>query len=190
MVEALTEAAAVGQAAGSPVRTPLCPQRAAEGAGGSLRTTTVLRSGARPVSSWMCMETVTLKLDQRQIQKLRARAAAAGRSQAAIVRELIDEHLSGEQRSPARPGRGPLRLSDRRARHLHADAEGLWPRLECWWTPVRWWCTETGATVITPGRWTAGRRRDRPAVWTCKAVVSEVASCCSRMAPISTRCSN
>jgi plasmid stability protein len=45
------------------------------------------------------METVTLKLDKRQVQKLRARAAAAGRSQAAIVRDLIDEHLSGQQPS-------------------------------------------------------------------------------------------
>lgn len=45
------------------------------------------------------METVTLKLDMRQVQKLRARAAASGRSQAAIVRELIDEHLSGRQPS-------------------------------------------------------------------------------------------
>ncbi len=45
------------------------------------------------------METVTLKLDRRQIQKLRARAAAAGRSQAAIVRDLIDRHLSGGQPS-------------------------------------------------------------------------------------------
>lgn len=45
------------------------------------------------------METVTLKLDKRQVQKLRARAAAGGRSQAAIVRDLIDEHLSGQQPS-------------------------------------------------------------------------------------------
>jgi plasmid stability protein len=45
------------------------------------------------------MDTVTLKLDRRQIQKLRARAAAAGRSQAAIVRDLIDAHLSGREPS-------------------------------------------------------------------------------------------
>lgn len=45
------------------------------------------------------METVTLKLDKRQVQKLRARAAAAGRSQAAIVRDLIDDHLGGRQPS-------------------------------------------------------------------------------------------
>jgi hypothetical protein len=45
------------------------------------------------------MDTVTLKLDRRQIRKLRARAEAAGRSQAAIVRELIDEHLGGLQAS-------------------------------------------------------------------------------------------
>ena len=45
------------------------------------------------------METVTLKLDKRHIQKLQARARQAGRSQAAIVRELIDEHLSGREPS-------------------------------------------------------------------------------------------
>lgn len=45
------------------------------------------------------METVTLKLDKRQIQRLRARARAAGRSQAAIVRDLIDRHLAGRQPS-------------------------------------------------------------------------------------------
>jgi hypothetical protein len=45
------------------------------------------------------METVTLKLDKRQVQRLRARAQAAGRSQAAIVRDLIDRHLTGRQPS-------------------------------------------------------------------------------------------
>ena len=40
------------------------------------------------------VETVTLKLESRQIQKLKARARASGRSQAAIVRELIDRHLA------------------------------------------------------------------------------------------------
>lgn len=40
-----------------------------------------------------CMETVTLKLDRRQVQKLRERSRATGRSQAAVVRELIDRHL-------------------------------------------------------------------------------------------------
>jgi hypothetical protein len=39
------------------------------------------------------METVTLKLERRQIQKLQDRARASGRSQAAVVRELIDRHL-------------------------------------------------------------------------------------------------
>jgi plasmid stability protein len=45
------------------------------------------------------VETVTLKLDRRQIQKLKARAAATRRSQAAVVRELIDRHLEPGQRS-------------------------------------------------------------------------------------------
>ena len=40
------------------------------------------------------METVTLKMDRRQIELLRKRAKALRRSQAAIVRDLIDEHLT------------------------------------------------------------------------------------------------
>ncbi len=40
------------------------------------------------------METVTLKMERRHIALLRERAKALGRSKAAIVRELIDEHLS------------------------------------------------------------------------------------------------
>jgi plasmid stability protein len=47
---------------------------------------------------WL-METVTLKLDKQQIQKLRGRAQSAGRSQAAIIRDLIDQHLSGSEPS-------------------------------------------------------------------------------------------
>jgi hypothetical protein len=45
------------------------------------------------------METVTLKLDRRQVQLLRTHAETRGCSQAAVVRELIDEHLG----CPTRP---------------------------------------------------------------------------------------
>ena len=45
------------------------------------------------------METVTLKLDRRHIQRLKDQAAASGRSQAAVVRDLIDRHLNGRKRS-------------------------------------------------------------------------------------------
>ncbi|MEQ1909944.1 MAG: hypothetical protein ABMA15_14035 [Vicinamibacterales bacterium] len=45
------------------------------------------------------METVTLKLDRRHIQRLKDHAAASGRSQAAVVRDLIDRHLGGRTRS-------------------------------------------------------------------------------------------
>jgi hypothetical protein len=45
------------------------------------------------------VETVTLKLDRRHVQKLRARSRATGRSQAAVVRDLIDRHLGAEQPS-------------------------------------------------------------------------------------------
>lgn len=39
------------------------------------------------------METVTLKLERRHVEKLRDRSKATGRSRAAVVRELIDQHL-------------------------------------------------------------------------------------------------
>ena len=39
------------------------------------------------------METVTLKLDRRHIQRLKAHARATRRSQAAVIRDLIDRHL-------------------------------------------------------------------------------------------------
>lgn len=42
------------------------------------------------------METVTLKLDRRHIQRLRRHAQRTGRSQAAVVRDLIDRHLGGD----------------------------------------------------------------------------------------------
>ena len=44
------------------------------------------------------METVTLKLDRRHVELLKERAEASGRSQAAVVRDLIDRHLSGSRR--------------------------------------------------------------------------------------------
>lgn len=45
------------------------------------------------------METVTLKLDRRHIQRLKDQAEATGRSQAAVVRDLIDRHLGGKKLS-------------------------------------------------------------------------------------------
>jgi len=45
------------------------------------------------------METVTLKLDRRHIQRLKDQAEASGRSQAAVVRDLIDRHLGRRKRS-------------------------------------------------------------------------------------------
>ena len=44
------------------------------------------------------METVALKMDRKQITLLRERAKALGRSQAAIVRDLIDEHLGSKEK--------------------------------------------------------------------------------------------
>jgi len=45
------------------------------------------------------MEAITFKLDPRHIQQLKARAKATGRSQAAVVRDLIDRHLDEKQPS-------------------------------------------------------------------------------------------
>ncbi len=44
------------------------------------------------------METVTIKLDRRHIEILRDHAAASGRSQAAVIRDLIERYLSGKRR--------------------------------------------------------------------------------------------
>jgi len=45
------------------------------------------------------METVTMKMEAKQIALLRERAKALGRSQGAVVRDLIDEHLGKKKRS-------------------------------------------------------------------------------------------
>ena len=45
------------------------------------------------------METVTLKLDRRHIQMLKDQAQASGRSQAAVVRDLIERYLAGKKRA-------------------------------------------------------------------------------------------
>jgi predicted DNA-binding protein len=44
------------------------------------------------------MQTVSLKMDRRHIALLREQARTLGRSQAAIVRELIEEHLAPKKR--------------------------------------------------------------------------------------------
>jgi bacterioferritin (cytochrome b1) len=44
------------------------------------------------------METVTLKMERKQIALLKEQAKALGRSQAAVVRDLIDRHLAGKKR--------------------------------------------------------------------------------------------
>ena len=44
------------------------------------------------------METVTLKMDRKHIALLKGQAKALGRSQAAIVRDLIDQHLAKKKR--------------------------------------------------------------------------------------------
>ena len=44
------------------------------------------------------METVTLKMDRKHIALLNERAKTLGRSRAAIVRDLIDEHLAKKER--------------------------------------------------------------------------------------------
>lgn len=44
------------------------------------------------------METVTLKMDRKHVALLKERAKTLGRSQAAIVRDLIEEHLAKKKR--------------------------------------------------------------------------------------------
>jgi hypothetical protein len=44
------------------------------------------------------METVTLKMERRHIALLKERAKTLGRSRAAVVRDLIDEHLANKKR--------------------------------------------------------------------------------------------
>ncbi len=44
------------------------------------------------------METVTLKMDRRHVAFLNERAKKLGRSRAAVVRDLIDEHLMPKKR--------------------------------------------------------------------------------------------
>lgn len=51
----------------------------------------------QPRITLVAMETISLKLHPRQIEMLRAKAKATGRSQGALVRELIDRHLGGPQ---------------------------------------------------------------------------------------------
>ena len=44
------------------------------------------------------METVTFKMDRQHIQRLKDHAKASGRSQGAVVRDLIDRHLGPRKR--------------------------------------------------------------------------------------------
>jgi len=44
------------------------------------------------------METVTLKMERKHIALLKERAKTLGRSRAAVVRDLIDEHLVPKKR--------------------------------------------------------------------------------------------
>jgi len=44
------------------------------------------------------METVTLKMDQKHIALLNEQAKALGRSKAAIMRDLIEQHLGKKKR--------------------------------------------------------------------------------------------
>jgi predicted DNA-binding protein len=45
------------------------------------------------------METITLKLERKHIALLKGRAKVLGRSKAAVVRELIEQHLSSKRPS-------------------------------------------------------------------------------------------
>ncbi len=82
------------------------------------------------------METVTLKMEPKQIALLQERAKALGRSQAAIVRELIDEHLGRVKRPSLYERSKDLCGSVRGSRNLSArPLKGYGPRLKSFWTP-------------------------------------------------------
>jgi hypothetical protein len=52
-----------------------------------------------PQREYFCrMETVTLKMERKHITLLKERAKSLGRSRAAVVRDLIDEHLTKKKR--------------------------------------------------------------------------------------------
>ena len=44
------------------------------------------------------METITLKMDRKHIALLKEQAKALGRSQASVVRDLIEQHLAPKKR--------------------------------------------------------------------------------------------
>ena len=44
------------------------------------------------------METVTLKMERKHLALLKEEAKSLGRSQAAVVRDLIDQHLGNKKR--------------------------------------------------------------------------------------------
>jgi hypothetical protein len=75
------------------------------------------------------VKTVTLKMDRKQIALLGERAKILRRSSAAIVRELIDEHLGGKKRPTLYEQakdicgsvRGSKDLSTRSVTHLGRD---------------------------------------------------------------------
>ena len=53
-----------------------------------------------PQKEYCCgMETVTLKMERKHIALLKEQAKTLGRSQAAVVRDLIDQHLGRQKRS-------------------------------------------------------------------------------------------
>jgi hypothetical protein len=54
------------------------------------------------------METVTLKMDRRQVQLLKERAEALGCSQAAVVRNLVEQHLGRKSRPSLHDQAGDL----------------------------------------------------------------------------------
>ena len=75
------------------------------------------------------METVALKMDARHVQLLKQQARARGCSQAAIVRDLIDRHLSGgsqlslheQAKDLCGSVRGPQDLSTRKLKGYGRD---------------------------------------------------------------------
>ena len=84
------------------------------------------------------METVTIKMERKHVALLKAQAKVLGRSRAAVVRDLIDQHLAQKKRPSLHDLARDLCGSILRpGGYVHAETNGLWPRLKYCSMPAR-----------------------------------------------------
>lgn len=70
--------------------------------------------------AWVPVRRTQIYLDEQVDEQLRQRAAAEGRSAAAVIREALDSYLA--RSTTAAPGRDPIRAMAGSLRGLPADA--------------------------------------------------------------------